>query len=131
MRKNYIRILIALIGFVGSGVATKAQVFDQVEAKINHEFMVEGKTLPAGSYEVERAKPSDDRELVIRNIDTDQRAIIAPAVVENTPTNSTNHAAISFERVGGELLLNKIETADHIFTIPVSSSEIEEAKSHH
>ena len=128
MRKNYMRILIALIAIAVSGVAAKAQVFDQVEAKITHEFMVEGKTFPAGSYEVERAKPSDDRELLIRNVDTDERAIIFPTAVEN---NSSNHATISFERVGDELLLSKIETADHIFTIPVSSSEIEEARSHH
>jgi hypothetical protein len=133
MRKNYVRILIALISIAGSGVAAKAQVFDQVEAKITHEFVVDGKTFPAGSYKVERANSSDDKELLIRNVDTDETAIIAPSVIEDNSANSTNHATISFEHVGDELLLSKIETADHIFTIPVPSSEImqAQAKSHH
>jgi predicted secreted protein len=125
MKKNYTRILIALIVIAGSAVAAKAQVFDQVAAKITHEFVVDGKTFPAGSYKVERASSSDDRELLIRNVDTSESALIAPTVVES---NLSDHATISFEHVGDELLLNKIETADHIFTIPVSRSEIMEAE---
>jgi hypothetical protein len=129
MRKQYLRILIALIGAVGSGVATKAQVVDQVVAKIPHEFVVEGKTFPPGSYRVERASTSDDRELLIRNVDTNESALIAPTVVES---NSTDNVRISFEHVGEELFLSKIETAEHVFTIPVARSAIMEAaaKSH-
>jgi hypothetical protein len=125
MRKNYVRILIALIGIAGSGVAAKAQVFDQVVAKIPYEFVVDGKTFPAGSYRVERVSTSDDRELLIRNVDTSESALIAPTVVESKPSN---HSTISFEHLGNELLLSQIETAEHIFTIPVSRSEIMEAE---
>jgi hypothetical protein len=125
MRKTYLPILIGLIGIGGSGVATKAQAVDQVVAKIPHEFVVDGKTFPPGSYRVERATTSDDRELLIRNVNTNESALIAPTVVESS---STDHPALSFEHVGDELLLSKIETADHIFTIPVSRSEIMEAE---
>jgi hypothetical protein len=125
MRKTYLRILIGVIGIACSSVAAKAQVADQVVAKIPHEFVVGGKTFPPGSYKVERATTSDDRELLIRNVDTNESAFIAPTVVESNSTGQTN---ISFEHVGDELLLSKIETADHIFTIPVSRTEIMEAE---
>ena len=133
MRKNYVRILIALIGIAGSGVAAnaQAQVVDQVVIKITHEFVVDGKTFPAGSYKVGRASTFDARQLVIRNIDTNESALIAPAVVESAP--SDHPATLSFEHVGDEFLLSQIETAQHIFTIPVPRSEImeAEAKPHH
>jgi hypothetical protein len=125
MRKTYLPILIGLIGIACSGVAAKAQAVDQVVAKIPHEFVVDGKTFPSGSYKVERASTSDDRELLIRNVETNESALIAPTVVESS---STDHPALSFEHVGDELLLSKIETADHIFTIPVPRSEIMEAE---
>ena len=130
MRKNCVRILIALIGIAGSGFAAKAQVVDQVVAKITHEFVVDGKTFPAGSYRVGRTSTFDARQLLIRNIDTNESALISPTVVESAPSN---HATLSFEHVGDELLLSQIETAQHIFTIPVPRSEImeAEAKSHH
>ena len=125
MRKTYLRIVIGVLGIAGSGVAAKAQVVDQVVAKIPHEFVVGGKTFPPGSYKVERATTSDDRELLIHNIDTNESALIAPTEVESS---STDHPALSFEHVGDELLLSKIETADHIFTISVPRSKIVEAQ---
>jgi hypothetical protein len=129
MRKTYLRILIGVIGIACSSVAAKAQVADQVVAKIPHEFVVGGKTFPPGSYKVERATSSDDRELLVRNVNTNESALIAPTVVESS---STDRPTLSFEHVGDELLLSKIETADHIFTISVPHSEImeAEAKSH-
>jgi hypothetical protein len=129
MRKIYLRILIGLIGIACSGVAAEAQAVDQVVAKIPHEFVVDGRTFPPGSYRVERASTSDDRELLIRNVDSNESALIAPTVVES---NTTDHASLSFEHVGDELLLSKIQTADHVFTISVPRSEImeAEAKSH-
>jgi hypothetical protein len=129
MRKTYLRIWIGVIGIACSGVAANAQAVDQIEAKIPHEFVVGGKTFPPGSYKVERATTSNDRELLIRNVDTKESVLIAPTEVESS---STDHPALSFEHVGDELLLSKIETADHIFTISVPRSEIMEAqaKSH-
>ena len=125
MRKNYVRILIALIGIAGSGVAAKAQAVDQIVAKIPHEFVVDGKTFPAGSYKVERESTSGNRLLLIRNVDTNEGALMVPTVVEGAPSN---HPTLSFEHVGDELLLSQIETAQHIFTILVPRSEIMEAE---
>ena len=129
MRKQYLRILIALIGVVGSGVTARAQDLDKVVAKIPYEFVVDGKTFPAGSYRVDRVSGLDQRKLVLRNLDNQASALVVPVSVEN---NFADHVRISFEHVGEELFLSKIETAEHIFTIPVSRSAIMEAaaKSH-
>lgn len=124
MRKNYLPMLVAVIGIAGSGFAAKAaraQAVDQVVANVPYQFVVDGKTFPAGSYRVSRVSDLDDRELLLRNVDTNESALIDPTVVESNATNQSN---LSFEHVGGEYLLNKIETADHIFTIAVPRSEI-------
>jgi hypothetical protein len=50
-------------------------------------------------------------------------------MVLSTSVESTqaDKPEVSFEQVGGQHFLSKIETADHVFTIPVSRSEILEA----
>jgi hypothetical protein len=49
-RKQYLRILIALIGVPGLGIAAKSQETDKILVNIPYEFVVVGKTLPAGTY---------------------------------------------------------------------------------
>jgi hypothetical protein len=129
MRKQSLRMLIALIGVVGSGVAARAQDLDKVVAKIPYEFVVDGKTFPAGSYQMDRVGRSDDRMLVLHNLDNHASVLVVPVFVES---NSADQVRISFERVGEELFLSKIETLGHVFTIPVSRSAIIEtaARSH-
>lgn len=48
VKKQYLRIVIALIGFVSLGITARAQTVDQVVVNIPFEFVVAGKTLPAG-----------------------------------------------------------------------------------
>jgi hypothetical protein len=129
MRKQYLRFLIALIGVAGLGVAAKGQDVDQVLVKIPYEFVVGGKTLPAGTYKVDRLAGLNERELVLSNPDNQTSTLIIPTVMESS---SANKASVSFEQVGGQLFLSKITSADHTFTIPVSGSAILEAaaKSH-
>ena len=54
MRKQYLRILIALIGAAGLAKAAKGQSVDQIVVNIPYEFVVAGKTLPADTYRVNR-----------------------------------------------------------------------------
>jgi hypothetical protein len=50
-------------------------------------------------------------------------------MVNSTAVESTraNRPEVSFQLVAGQHFLSKIETAEHVFTIPVSRSEILEA----
>jgi hypothetical protein len=119
MRKQYLRIVIALIGVAGLGITTRAQAVDQVMVNIPFEFVVAGKTLPAGNYRVNRVSHTDSRTLVLSSFENTVSAMVHPAEVESS---SDDKAQVSFEE-----FLSKIETANHLFTIPVSRSAILEA----
>jgi hypothetical protein len=101
MKKLYLRIVVALVGFAGLGVTAKAQAVDQVVVTIPFEFVAAGKTLPAGTYTVNRL--SDDRigALVLRSSDNRESAIFLPTEVESAPSDK---AQVSFETAGGRAL---------------------------
>jgi hypothetical protein len=124
MRKQYLRILIALFGVAGLGVVAKGQTRDQIVVTIPYEFVVAGKTLPAGTYRVNRVNDSDTRALILSSFENRASAFVVPTEVESSHADK---AQVSFEQVGGERFLSKIETADHLFTISVSRSEVLEA----
>jgi hypothetical protein len=124
MRKQCMRILFALIGVAGLGVAAKGQEADKIVVNIPYEFVVAGKTLPAGTYTLNRASSSNPRVLVLSSFENRAGAIVLPVEVESSRAEK---AQVSFEQVGGEHFLSKIETAGHRFTISVSHSEILEA----
>ena len=124
MRKQYLRILIALIGTAGLAKAAKGQSVDQIVVNIPYEFVVSGKTLPAGTYRVNREPTPIGRLLVFSSVENRTSAIVLATDVENIPADK---GQISFEQVEGRYFLSKIETADHAFNIPVSRSAIMEA----
>jgi hypothetical protein len=124
MGKQHLRILIALIGVAASGIAVKGQAIDRLVVKVPYEFVVDGKILPAGTYKVDRASGIDDWVLIFSNLEKSTSLIVTPSTVDS---KASEQASVSFERIGGQLFLSKIETADHAFTIPVSRAEIIEA----
>ena len=124
MRKQCLRILIALIGVAGLGMAARGQVSDQIEVNIPYEFVVAGKTLPAGTYRVNRLSDTNEETLVLSSLDSRARVMVLSTAVESTQADKPE---VSFQQVGDQHFLSKIETANHVFTIPVSRSEILEA----
>ncbi len=124
MRKQYLRSLIVLIGVAGLGMGARGQAVDQIVVNIPYEFVVAGKTLPAGTYRVNRVGHTDTRALVLSSFENRASAFVLPIEVESSHADK---AQVSFEEVGGEHFLSKIETGDHSFTISVSRSEILEA----
>ena len=124
MRKHCLRILIALIGVAGLGMAAKAQVVDQIVVNIPYEFVVGGTTLPPGSYRVDRLSITDSGALILSSFESSARVMVRSTSVESTQDDKPE---VSFEQVDGQHFLSKIKTADHVFTIPVSRSEILEA----
>jgi len=124
MRKHCLRILIALIGVAGLGMAAKAQVVDQIVVNIPYEFVVAGTTLPPGTYRVDRLSNTDSGALILSSFESSARVMVRSTSVESTQADKPK---VSFEQVDGQHFLSEIETADHVFTIPVSRSEILEA----
>jgi hypothetical protein len=124
MRKHYLRFLIALIGVAGLGMAAKAQVVDQIVVNIPYEFVVAGTTLPPGTYRVDRLSNTDSGALILSSFESSTKVMVHSTAVERTQADKPK---VSFEQIDGQHFLSKIETADHVFTIPVSRSEILEA----
>jgi hypothetical protein len=124
MRKHCLRFLIALIGVAGLGVAAKGQAVDQIVVNIPYEFVVAGKTLPAGTYRVNRLSNIQPEVLILSSVESRAGLMVRSTAVERTRAYKPE---VSFEQIDGQRFLSKIETADHVFTIPVSRSEILEA----
>ena len=124
MSKYYLRFLIALVGVAGLGVAAKGQAIDQIVVNIPYEFVVVGKTLPAGTYRVNRLSNIHPEVLILSSLESRTGLIVRSTEVESTRAYKPE---VSFEQIDGQHFLSKIETADHVFTIPVSRSEILEA----
>ena len=122
MKKLCLRIAVALVSFAGLGITAKAQVVDQIVVTIPFQFVVAGKTLPAGTYRVNRVS-SNDRwaGLIFSSFENRAGAIVLPTKVESTPNEK---AHLSFETAGDEHFLSKIETANNVFTIPVSRAAV-------
>jgi len=127
MRRQCLRIVIALLGVAVFGIGVKAQVLDQIEVNIPYQFVVAGKTLPAGTYRVKRVGVTDPRLLLLSSLETRATAIIHSTWVENNENNDADKNEVSFVQVGDEHFLSKIETPNHLFTISMSHSEILEA----
>src|SRR4029077_1137455 len=121
MMKKLLRIAVALVGFAGLGITARAQDADQIVVTIPFEFVVAGTTLPAGTYRVNRV--GDDRwdGLIFRSFQNRAGVIVHPIEVKSAPADKTH---VSFEKAGAEHFLSKIQTAYHVFTIPVSPAAI-------
>ena len=127
MNKYGVRILGAFIGLASLGITAKSQPVDELVVNIPFEFVAAGKTLPAGSYKVGRISDGDVRELFLRGLENHHDGVLFRSGEVNDRLE--DKPGVSFQEVGGRHLLSKIETLDHVFTIPVSiPGDLETAK---
>ena len=120
MKTTYVRFLSAFFGLAALAAASRAQAVDQIIVTVPYEFVVSGKTLPAGTYRVNRLNDRDLSELEITGVNNRAGALLRSSEVNPTREDKPT---VSFQHVGDQYFLNKIETADHIFTIPVSAAK--------
>ena len=124
MKKQSLRILLAVFGLAGLGVAAKAQDLDQVIVTIPFEFVVGGKTLPAGTYKTNRISDDKYEGLILSSVENHVSVILHPTKVES---RHDDNAQAGFQEAGDQRFLSTIETGDNIFTIPESSAAIQVA----
>jgi hypothetical protein len=120
MNKHCVRILGAAFGLAALAVTVRSQTVDQVVVNIPYEFVVAGKTLPPGNYKVNRASQIDEKELVISSFENRVNVFVLSTAVDNKIGYEA--PVVDFQQVGEQHLLTKIETAEHVFTIPVAHS---------
>lgn len=118
MKTIYVRFLSAFFGLAALAAATRAQAVDQLIVNVPYDFVVAGKTLPAGTYRVNRINDRDINELSITSFENRTGALLVSTEVSEA---TEYKPALRFEHIGDQYFLSKIETAGHIFTIPVSA----------
>jgi hypothetical protein len=122
--KTFARIVTTILGFTALAIGAKAQDPDRLVIHIPYEFVITGTTLPAGTYAVSRVETSNEDELIVRNLDNEGGVLVVPSIIEDAHGDSLG---FTFQTVGGEHFLTKIETAEHVLTVSVSKSAILEA----
>jgi hypothetical protein len=129
MKKHFVRLALAFVGFAALAITAKAQASDQVIINIPYQFVVAGTTMPAGTYRVSRVSDINTRELLLSSFENRTAVLVLPVEVENVSSEKTS---FTFAHVGGQYFLTKIKTADHTFAIPASNAAILQAaaKSH-
>jgi hypothetical protein len=124
MKKHFLKIMMPLFAFTALALTAKAQESDQLNVNVPYEFVVGGKTMPAGTYRIGRISTSTDSELFLSSFENHTGVLVVPSQWTDARTNATR---LVFEQINGQHFLSKIETAEHVFTIPVSQSAIQEA----
>lgn len=119
MKLSYVRCVSAFVALAALGVAGRAQEIDQLKVNIPYDFVVAGKTLPAGTYRVNRANDRDVNELVITSVENRTGALLLSAEVRATREDKP---ALRFQHIGDQYFLSQIETEEHIFTIRVPAN---------
>jgi hypothetical protein len=125
MKKHFLKIMVPLFAFTALAFTAKAQVADQLNVNVPYEFVVGSKTMPAGTYRVGRISTSTASELFLSSFENHTGVLVVPA--EWVDARNDAAARLTFEQINGQHFLSKIETAEHVFTIPVSQSAIQEA----
>lgn len=120
MKKLFLRIAMATVGIAGLGIATQAQVVDQIVVSVPFEFVVAGTTLPAGTYQVHRLHDDPSTGLVLSSY---QNRVTIAVLPIDVATARAIKPELTFETDGHEHVLSRIRTDENIFDIPVSKSK--------
>ena len=118
MKTIYARFFFAFFALAAFAVASRAQAVDRLVVNIPHDFVAAGKTLPAGTYTINRINGFDDTELSLFSFESRDGVLLISSQV--APTRE-DKPALTFNQVGNQYFLTKIETLDHIFTFSVSA----------
>ena len=123
MKGKFASILILLVGVLAVCTVTKAEGRETINLTVPFEFVVDGETLPAGTYTLRRLGDDKFAGLILRNETTRTSVFVHPIEIENAASDMPR---VSFERVGEEHFLSKIQTSHDLYEI-VARSEILEA----
>ena len=122
--KKYARILAAATFLLGVGVAAKAETRAVVVVTLPFEFVVSGKTLPAGTYTASLLSDARFGGLMLTSRANGTSVLVLPNKVESVYAYKPT---VSFRQVGAQHFLSAIQTEDEVYNIPVSRSVILEA----
>jgi len=115
MKRNLLRGLLVSLFAVGLCAAAHAHEPDRLMVDIPYDFILNGTSLPAGKYKVERYDFSDVRMLVL--IDAERNKPLLTFAGELSGAYPT-HPSVTLQRAGDQRFLTQIQTAEHVFELP-------------
>src|ERR1700689_281680 len=117
--KKYTSILVAITFLLGLGVAANAETQAVLDVTLPFAFVVSGKTLPAGTYIVNRISDQPFDVLMITRHDTGTSVFVRPTEMEDASAYKPN---VRFSKVGDQHFLSGIQTADYVYNFSASRS---------
>jgi hypothetical protein len=123
MRKQILNVVVTLSVIATLSIAVFAALNNKITANVPFDFMVNGRTLPAGHYTVE---PSSTRgALVIRNQETKQAIGVIAQTLE---VSAGTKPQLTFRRYGDQHFLAQVIGDARGSELPKSKAEREAAK---
>ncbi len=118
MKKQMTTIVATVTLIATLTVAGLAGLGTALTANIPFEFTVNGKTLPAGNYQV--LKGTNPGTLIIRNT---EKKTAAAAIARNVESGKSGKASLSFRRYGNQYFWAGASDGNAANELPVSQAE--------
>src|SRR6201993_697723 len=116
MKMKFASVLLTLICLLGLSATAKADIRGQISATLPCGFVGDGKTLPAGTYTLSTFSDDKFAGLILSNLDHRIGVFVHPVEIEGA---SADKPQVSFQRVGQQLFLTRIQTAYDVYNIPI------------
>ncbi len=121
MKKRLAGVSLALIGVLGLGMAARANSRGAVTVTLPFEFVASGKTLPAGTYTLRAVSQDPAEGLILNNYENHVSVIVHPIETEEAQAQKPT---VSFELVGEQRFLDRIQTTDTVYNLSVPRAAI-------
>ena len=127
MKRNYFRLFVVFLGAALLAGLASAGASDRIAVNIPYNFVASGKTLPAGSYIVQRLSNSNYFPLSISGRDNGTSVFVQSIEVRST---TEDHPNLAFLVAGDQHFLTSIQTGEHVFSLAVSKDVRQAASGH-
>jgi hypothetical protein len=124
MKRNLIRGLVVSLFAFALSAAAHVQEPDRLVVNIPHDFVINGKSLPAGKYKVQRYSDSSLHQLALIDAERNTSAITLAGEVRGT---TFGRPSVTLQQAGEQYFLTQIQTEEHIFVLLKSKSAFEAA----
>jgi hypothetical protein len=119
--KKYVSILLALVGVLVLAGAAQANIRHDIVVTLPFEYVAGGKTLPAGTYTINPVSNDAHDGVILTSRENLTSVIVHPI---ETQISTVEKPSVSFQLVGEQRFLTRIETNETVYDFPVSRTAI-------
>jgi len=112
MKNTILTALVLLAGLLATGSMARAQ--ETLAVQVRHDFVVNGRTLPAGAYHISRGSNVSLGMLLIRSNDGKSALFFLPSTVQSSVSGMPH---LSFIRNGDQYVLSGVQTSNETYTV--------------